>query len=174
MEASANLVKTQLPPIASNPIGVLMEISQKHSIEPPTFEITSDDAPSNLMTFTCCANFNNVVATAFAKTKKEAKRLAAIDLLTKISVNESQNSEDEFKEFTKLYSDDAIYESLTNSAGESTLKLWRKSSSKSIKAITMRDLERNNQVENFKLLDELSIEHGFDYKFIKMPDFKSM
>jgi hypothetical protein len=72
-----------------NPIGDLLEITQKCSLRPPIFEYTEDDGPAHNKQFTCHIKFGDVTETGVGRTKKLAKRSAAAKLLVSLKSNAS-------------------------------------------------------------------------------------
>ena len=86
-----NLVITNDEPaeVELNPIGDLLEITQKCSLRPPTFEYTEDDGPAHNKQFTCHIKFGDLTETGVGRTKKLAKRNAAARLLVCLKSNSS-------------------------------------------------------------------------------------
>lgn len=71
----------------ANPIGDLLEITQKCSLRPPTFEFSEDDGPAHNKQFTCLIKFGDITETGVGRTKKLAKRNAATKLLVNLKNN---------------------------------------------------------------------------------------
>jgi len=68
----------------SNPIGELIEISQKYSMRLPEFDFTDEQGPPHDRVFLCHVTFGDFQTSAEGRSKKIAKRLAAINLLAKL------------------------------------------------------------------------------------------
>ena len=70
-----------------NPVGELLEFTQKYSIRPPVFEFGSEEGPPHNKQFICNVTLGQCVEIGMGRAKKDAKRQAAIKLLTKIKSN---------------------------------------------------------------------------------------
>jgi RISC-loading complex subunit TARBP2 len=65
----------------SNPIGDLIEITQKFSINPPKYEFDESEGPAHNRVFVCHVKFGDFKESGYGKTKKLAKRQAALKMI---------------------------------------------------------------------------------------------
>lgn len=72
----------------SNPVGELIEIAQRCSLRPPDFEYGDEEGPPHNRSFLCHAKFGSSIAeSASGRSKKIAKRLAALKLLKAVQTS---------------------------------------------------------------------------------------
>ena len=64
-----------------NPIGDLIEITQKFSINPPKYEFDESEGPAHNRVFVCHVKFGDFKESGYGKTKKLAKRQAALKMI---------------------------------------------------------------------------------------------
>jgi len=65
----------------SNPIGDLIEITQKFSINPPKYEFDESEGPAHSRVFVCHVKFGDFKEPGYGKSKKLAKRQAALKMI---------------------------------------------------------------------------------------------
>lgn len=70
---------------AENHVGKLQEITQKKYIAPPTYEFQDNGCPPHQREYSCTVTLLQYSNTACARTKREAKRQAASQLLKQLS-----------------------------------------------------------------------------------------
>lgn len=70
---------------AENPVGKLQEITQKKYIAPPTYEFQDNGCPPHEREYSCTVTLLQYSNTVCARTKREAKRQAASQLLKQLS-----------------------------------------------------------------------------------------
>ncbi len=74
-----------------NPVGELIELTHKFSLRPPVFLFSDEVGLSHDRQFTCEAKFSDLKVEAIGRSKKSAKRAAAIRLLQKLKVESIRN-----------------------------------------------------------------------------------
>ena len=87
-DGQTEAVKTEKAPIPplneSNPIGELLEVTQKFSLTPPVYEFENVDGPAHSRVYACHVKFSEFKETGYGKSKKHAKRQAAERVLDKL------------------------------------------------------------------------------------------
>lgn len=100
----------------TNPVGTLLELTQKYSLRPPAFTFTVEDAEPHNTKFICHTKFGEFTEeTGTGRSKKIAKRNAALKLINKL-----KNSQD-FKDL-KLEKTNAELTELTSGAKDKNKK----------------------------------------------------
>lgn len=155
---------------SENPIGHLIELAQRHSMRPPEFVFGEEEGPSHDRQFQCEAIFGDLKQKAFGKSKKQAKRLAALKLLHTIK-NENHDQ--------KIFTDEkAINNELPYSFKTFSKELQLNGNKKSIDFIqqcrssvkpmiqNLMNIKNLKELNNFRpLLDKISQEENFEYRF---------
>ncbi|XP_063421940.1 protein Loquacious-like [Mytilus galloprovincialis] len=67
-----------------NPVGELQEFTQKRLLKPPVYEFSSDMGPPHAREFSCSVKLGKYSEKGTGRSKKEAKRAAALAMLTHI------------------------------------------------------------------------------------------
>lgn len=73
----------------NNPVGHLLELTQKFSLRPPIFEYEQKEELCHEKKFSCCTKFEEFEEIGYGSSKKIAKRHAARQLLFKLKSNPS-------------------------------------------------------------------------------------
>jgi dsRNA-specific ribonuclease len=150
----------------SNPIGELIEISQKYSMRLPEFEFTDEQGPPHDRVFLCHVTFGDYQASAEGRSKKIAKRFAAINLLAKLK--EAGLTVD--KPSSKIKQELTEYE---KSSHKKNLVSYFSNLKVSTKP-TLRYLLNNEnestfgQLSSTHLMEMLSKEEGIEFKVYKV------
>lgn len=162
----------------TNPVGNLLELTQKLSLRPPKFEFSEDEGLPHNKTFSCRTEFEQFNEVGHGRSKKIAKRNAAQQLLCK------------FKESTKALelekmSNDAA---LANLIGGNSREKNKKQSSNffsqiknSDKPVTLRLLGKSqdatsNLAENNltkAIFESMATEEKFTYNFFNLGKNKT-
>jgi hypothetical protein len=166
----------------SNPVGELIEIAQRCSIRPPDFEYGDEEGPPHDRNFTCIAKFADIEEAASGRSKKIAKRMAAIRLLK--TVQNTESIQDLLRQYQQSHGSHGRSNG-NSSASVSSYSLKpsansRKSSAtitNQLKASQNRwakflldpSIEENEGTLSKTLLDNLALEENFTFKFHR-PD----
>lgn len=67
-----------------NPVGELQEFTQKRLLKPPVYEFSNDMGPPHAREFSCVVKLGKYTEKGTGRSKKEAKRAAALAMLTQI------------------------------------------------------------------------------------------
>ena len=187
--------KNELVPeaIGINPVGELIEIAQRCSLRSPEFEYGDEEGPPHNRSFLCHATFGTeIVETATGRSKKIAKRLAAIKLLK--TVRENSEIQDLLSQYLlKQQTNGTYYKQLTMSKGNASSRMngqstksigggnrkgntvfliQRVKTSQNPAALRLLDpnLEDLEVNLNKSLLDALAEQEGFEFKFYMPPN----
>jgi RISC-loading complex subunit TARBP2 len=168
-----------------NPVGELLEFTQKYSIRPPVFEFGNEEGPPHNKQFICNATLGQCVEIGTGRAKKDAKRQAAIKLLTKIKSNTlnmssfgidtSSNRNDSNKNdlnsnngfFHQLNKDKRNHKTIQNS-----FSIFKHSDKPLIKELlSNQNILTNDEISdsNCKYLEDLSKELNFEYFYYQIP-----
>lgn len=157
----------------SNPVGDLLELTQKLSLRPPKFEYGEEEGlPHNRM-FTCYSHFDKFKEVGTGSSKKVAKRLAAQKLLDKLkeqsnlnelkiekigdaNINDFSSGKDKNKK-----SNHNFFSSLKNSNKTVISRLLSKS-----EILSDEDLKK-------ELFYQLATEENFEFKFYNLGKKKT-
>ncbi|XP_013380589.1 RISC-loading complex subunit tarbp2-like [Lingula anatina] len=71
---------------AVNPIGELQEFTQKRLLRPPQYEFTCEQGPPHAREFVCIVKLGKITETGTGKSKKKAKRNAAMKMMQAVAV----------------------------------------------------------------------------------------
>ena len=150
-----------------NPVGELIELTQKFSLRPPEFLFGDEVGPSHDKQFTCQAKFSDLKVEAIGRSKKSAKRAAATMLLQKLK--EDSNFQ------TKVETEGNVNEISYNLAkikeksnGKKTVDTIQQLKVSNRDAVKLLAKTTNLNELNSKFLDQLSKEENFQYKFYKI------
>lgn len=165
----------------TNPVGELLEITQKYAIRPPTFEFGPEEGPPHNRQFVCHITFGVCKEIGHGRSKKDAKRQAAIKLLTKIrSLATKANKKPE--EFTaeELTLNNVLYQHHTTANNKSdrrsnktlvnSLQKFKVSEKPIINSIISKEFDFDEKELNEKLFYELAKEQNFNFIFTNLPN----
>jgi hypothetical protein len=141
---------------SANPVGELIELTQKYAARPPIFTFGKEEGPPHNRKFFCSAQLGDMNETAAGQSKKIAKRLAALKLLAKLKENLNELLEN------KSNSED------TSSIAFSNFVEEKFAYSKKANFITLTQLKQSNN-ECMRLLQAVEIinEKEFDRVFFE-------
>jgi hypothetical protein len=166
----------------SNPVGELIEIAQRCSMRPPDFEYGDEEGPPHDRNFTCFAKFDTITESANGRSKKIAKRLAALKLLK--TVQNTPQIQDLLRLYIETHNNQTQrYTNATctrnsqvsksssavgNRKGANTiLNQIKASQNRAAKILLDPKVEETEANLNKALLDSLSTEENFTYRFYK-------
>lgn len=158
---------------SSNPVGELIEFTQKNALRPPEFEYGSEEGPPHARQFSCTVVFGEINEVGIGRSKKDAKRQAALKLLDKIKISDKykqqvDNSNDQNKNGTKQVNKEqkpcVNAKNIHNSFNE--LKITDKPC---IKSLILNELQENENEKNSQLLLDISKENNFDIEIFELP-----
>lgn len=72
--------------VPGNPVGGLQEFTQKKLLRPPIYEFISEQGPPHCREFVCIVHLGKLQDTGVGKSKKNAKRAAAYNMLKKLEM----------------------------------------------------------------------------------------
>ncbi len=165
----------------------MLEFTQKYSIRPPVFEFGNEEGPPHNKQFICNATLGQCIEIGTGRAKKDAKRQAAIKLLTKIksntlnmssfgidtssngNINDSNkndlNSNNGF--FQQLNKDKRNHKTIQNS-----FSIFKHTDKPLIKELlSNQNILTNDEISdsNCKYLEDLSKELNFEYFYYQIP-----
>lgn len=158
----------KLPEIENNPVGELLEVTQKFSVNQPVYEFEDSVGPSHNKVFVCHVKFSDFKEVGYGKSKKMAKRQAALKMLENLksfaylnqdleNLNGNENSKSKRHRSKKT----SIYNSFTK------LKL-------STNPTISKLLDYTGNIDPFILnkvyLERLAEEETLEFKFIQIPN----
>lgn len=160
----ATLTSLGVDTYEGNPIGELVETTQRLSLGAPIYEFEESSGPAHNRVFVCHVKFGDFKETGYAKTKKLAKRQAAIKMI------------DNLKSFSYLSTE-------SNTNGKTLLKDKSRQQQQPRKANiftsftklrlsvkpTMKKILESQVIETFSLnkkcLETLAEEENFEFKY---------
>ncbi len=150
-----------------NPVGELIELTQKFSLRPPEFIFGDEVGPSHDREFTCEAKMSDLKVQAIGRSKKLAKRSAAILLLQKLKENSNFQSKIETEGGVNeiSYNLSKVKDKFNGKKVVDTIQQLKVSNREAIK--TLAKTTNLNEL-NSQFLDQLCKEENFKYKFYKI------
>lgn len=153
-----------------NPVGELIELTQRFALRPPEFIFGDEQGPSHDRVFTCEAKLNDLKVHAIGRSKKSAKRTSAMLLLQKIKENpnfhnkilenENGGAIDELS-----YNCSKMKEKLNGKKTSDSIQQLKLSNRDAVKKLAKTiDLNELNRA----FLEKLASEENFSYKFYKV------
>lgn len=156
----------------SNPIGDLLEITQKCSLRPPVFEFGEEEGPAHNKQFTCFIKFGDLTETGTGRTKKLAKRNAATKLLVSLKSNASflkDNQADKVESKFQFLSN--AKDSKANKKNGVDFARLKQSTNQTINKLFNNTLKE----EELKKLtfEQIAKEENFEYNYYQVPKNKA-
>lgn len=155
-------------PNQNNPVGQLQELTQKKLLPLPTYEFEMTPGPPGVREFTCTIHLLKLTQTGVGKSKKLAKREAAIAMLDQLKVDDLADQLDEaLKSLTDEFS---IPQSDIRSAYQ-VLKEGKKPSIRGTPPGSYTITKPPKQVPTYcDLLQELADELKFEVTYVDLPE----
>ncbi len=170
----------------NNPVGELIEIAQRCSKRPPDFEYGDEEGPPHDRNFTCFAKFDTMTESACGRSKKIAKRLAAMKLLK--TVQNTPYIQELLRSYLEAHTSHNTRYSNSNStrnltsvkssgsghrkSGNSIVNQIKASQNRAAQILLDPHIEECEANLNKTLLENLSKEENFTFKFY-MPNSES-
>lgn len=147
-----------------NPVGELIEIANRFAMRPPEFDYGDEEGPPHNRQFMCSVKFGDFRESASARTKKLAKKYAALRLLfcVKASGLFNKNANGRQEETQDLN----VKSNLNKKYTVNIFNQLKNSKNPTINNILSNDLE---SISNLNLLDKLAREENFDYEIYNIP-----
>lgn len=173
LETNLTISCTETNEADSNPIGDLLEITQKCSLRPPTFEFGEEEGPAHNKQFTCYIKFGDISETGNGRTKKLAKRNAATKLLVNLKSNSNfmKENQSESSKAEAKFQFLAAKEKNKKVGGIDFARLKQSTN------FTIGQLFNNNDMRegelNKSMFEQLAKEEGFDFNYFRVPQNKA-
>ncbi|CAF0848385.1 unnamed protein product [Brachionus calyciflorus] len=150
-----------------NPVGELIEIASRYSMRPPEFEYGDEEGPPHNRQFLCNVTFGNFKESALARTKKLAKKYAALRLLFRIKASGQFNKPINVTK-TETNGYDQIHPKIngTKKFAANIFNQFKLSKNLAINLVLSSELEK---VSSLHLLDQLAKEEKFEYEIYRIP-----
>lgn len=140
------------------PVSELVELAQRLSTKTPDFEFGDEQGPCHNRIYTCHAKFGDFTETAKGKSKKAAKRLAALKLLYKINLSKLTDN----KPTVEPLNSDVDLLKIYNRKLPNIYKQLKASKKPSIAQLLSAECDCDKFNKQF--LDKLALEEKFQYK----------
>lgn len=135
-------------------------------MRPPEFDYGEEEGPPHNRQFLCSVKFGDFRETASARTKKLAKKYAALRLLFCVKASGLFNKTTNGKQEDTLNDLDYTKSSLNKKYAVNIFNQLKNSKNPIINHILSNDLE---DISSLKLLDKLSKEEKFDFEIYNIP-----
>lgn len=149
-----------------NPVGELIEIANRFAMRPPEFDYGDEEGPPHNRQFLCTVRFGDLRESASARTKKLAKKYAALRLLFCVKASGLFTVNTDGKQKNPIDDMNFTKSSLNKKFAVNIFNQLKNSKNPTIISILSNDLDR---VSCPKLLDNLAKEEKFEYEIYSIP-----
>lgn len=169
-----------------NPVGELLEFTQKYSIRPPVFEFGKEEGPPHNKQFVCNVKLGQCEEVGMGRAKKDAKRQAAIKLLNKIKSNslniscfgvDTANIADSDNRSDMINSNSLLYQQMSKDKRntkniQNSFNLFKHSDKPLIKDLLTNPNSLSHDEtsdSNCKYFSDLAKELNFEFQYFEIP-----
>jgi hypothetical protein len=161
---------------SANPVGELIELTQKYAMRPPTFTFGEEEGPPHNRKFVCSAQLGDMNESAAGRGKKIAKRLVALKLLAKLKENLNElKSKSNSDDSSSIAFSNCIKEKCAPSkkANLSTLSQLKQSNNECMRLLQAVEIVNEKEFDRV-FFEKWASEEDISYSLYRIPNKNSL